>query len=245
MATATAQQAPPPQTTREDAIIAAIVAILLAGLTMAATRNAIRLALAPLRLNLKAIDAAVELSRRVPRVYVPPRRPRAPRSPRGRSLPAPGGGTVEMPVPRTPTVNPATLATRDTLMDYRAAYLLNAAQRIDQTIAERPETETADGALKRAIRKERRWFAAHRKMQDKRLAAARAVDIAAAIYGQRIGWWAIPDNQPASEACQRAHGHDFLAGHPPHVGKGRTYPGAVHPHCVCRPGPPFHTSLLP
>lgn len=242
---ATAQRQPPQTTTREQAIIAAVSAALVAGATIAATRRAIRLALAPLRLNVKAVDAAFELARRVPHAYRPPRRPRAPRAPQGRVVTLPGG-RGEVPTPQAPaTPAAAVTATRDSLMDHRAAYLLNAAERIDETIAERPETETAEEALTRALGKERRWFAAHRRMQDRRLASARAVDIAAAIYGTRLGWWAIPDNQPASEACQRAHGKDFIAGQPPHVGRGRAYPGAVHPYCACRPGPPFHTSLLP
>jgi hypothetical protein len=206
-----AQQAGQRQEVRDRRRAEQIAAVLAAGLTITATASAVRRVLAPLGLASAAITAAVKLTRRIPVAYLPP-------------------------VRVTPT---ATNSVRQEALNYRAWYLLNAAQRISDAIADRKPDQTDREALDKALARERSYFAAHVRMQRRRFQVATEVDRMAAVYGDRLGWLAVLDTGTTPD-CRHAAFKDFLVSEPPEMG----LPGAVHPRCRCRPTAPWHTELL-
>lgn len=118
---------------------------------------------------------------------------------------------------------PAARAVATAEPTYRAAYLLNAADRIRAAIA---SGRTAEEALAA----EQRFTAAHTAAQANRAAAASAVDhVAARQRSLILGWRAVKDSRTTAE-CAAADGKNFDVLHPPAIG----YPGMVHPHCRCR-----------
>lgn len=119
---------------------------------------------------------------------------------------------------------PASRLTAAAEPSYRAAYLLAAARRVQALI---------DAGMSRqdAVAAERRFAVAHRSAQANRRRAAVAVDQQAARHGVVLGWYARMDARTSAE-CAAANGKNFTATRPPLIG----YPGAVHPHCRCRPG---------
>jgi hypothetical protein len=89
--------------------------------------------------------------------------------------------------------------------------------------------------LDRALAKERRYFDQHLGAERGRREAAGRVDSTARRLGlTTLGWHARLDDRTTPE-CRAAHSHNFDVTRPPSIG----YPGAVHPSCRCRPGPPF------
>lgn len=102
---------------------------------------------------------------------------------------------------------------------YRAAYLIEAAKRLESG-ATTPDTE-------------RHYAVAHIRAQRNRSLSARQIDRAETAYGPTLGWYAKHDKR-VSPDCARMDGTNFDVNQPPEVG----YPGAVHPHCRCTPGPP-------
>lgn len=113
---------------------------------------------------------------------------------------------------------------RASVPTYRAAYLLSAARRIQAAL----HTHT----LADAVAAEKRYFAAHLAAQANRKAAAKAVDAAATAHGPLLGWYAVMDTRTSAE-CAAANGHNFTVTQRPAIG----WPGSVHPHCRCVPGP--------
>lgn len=107
-----------------------------------------------------------------------------------------------------------------------AAYLFAAARRLQAAINK--------GTLREAIALERRYAVAHHRAQANRHRAAGAVDAATAAYGTTLGWYAHNDKRTTTE-CRQAHGRNFRPDAMPAIG----FPGAVHPHCRCVPGPPW------
>lgn len=86
-----------------------------------------------------------------------------------------------------------------------------------------------------ALNTERRLYEAHRRAEQKRLAAAGAVDDVAGQFGAVLGWHARMDDRTTPE-CRRAHGNNFLAAVPPLIG----WPGTRHAgNCRCVPGRPW------
>lgn len=146
----------------------------------------------------------------------------------------------------------------------RAAYLLNAAKRIDAAHARvEPQMRAAESlhgvgdevdAQKIRVRAakdarfeetERRHLAQHLNAERARADAAERVDEQAAIYGGVLGWKARMDER-TTKACRAAHGKNFNAGRPPTLpgveeGERITgYPGMPHGGaCRCVPAPPF------
>lgn len=119
----------------------------------------------------------------------------------------------------------------------RAAYLVQAARRLTRAT----RTDTADTAI------ERRWLQQHLRAMRRRVEAAQQV--AAADRTQRrldrqegrvnsglLGWYAVLDDRTSSE-CRLANGRNFDSRRVPPIG----FPGAVHPSCRCKPGPPHDT----
>lgn len=150
-----------------------------------------------------------------------------------------GGFGVTMPViaallylvlkARLPTpvgIGPAVAASLNAEAAFRAAYLTNAAVRM--------QNEVNQGVmLDQAIAKESRFLVLHNAAQLNRRNAAEAVDKAS--VGGVCGWKAVMDAKTSAE-CRAANGRNFRVDHPPSIG----WPGAVHPHCRCRPVAPYH-----
>lgn len=106
----------------------------------------------------------------------------------------------------------------------RAAYLLNAAERLDQ--ADR------DGAFVPARRMERSYLAAHSYAGRNRARAAAELDRVAAEHGPWLVWRTQRDSRVDPE-CGALEGTVFTIDNLP---KGQI-PGAVHPRCRCRAEP--------
>jgi hypothetical protein len=123
----------------------------------------------------------------------------------------------------------AARATQLAEASYRAGYVANAAERIASAME-------GGATLGEALRRERTWYRAHETARRNRQDTAQAVDVEAGKYGALLGWFARDDGKTSPE-CKAAHGANFRAGQRPAIG----YPGSVHPHCRCVPGPPFAT----
>lgn len=106
---------------------------------------------------------------------------------------------------------------------YRAAFIINALRRI----AAAPDWKTA---LKREIG----FWKAHTRASTRRMTVARRIDASRKLYGDMLGWYATMDERTSSE-CRAADHRNFEALQPPVIG----FPGSVHPHCRCLPGPPI------
>lgn len=113
---------------------------------------------------------------------------------------------------------------------YRAHYILAASRRVQRAVA-------AGESREDALRRERVYFNQHIEAVSNRKRAASAVDKARARYGDDLGWYAILDARTSPE-CREANGKNFNATRIPPIG----YPGAVHPHCRCKPGRKHATS---
>jgi hypothetical protein len=67
----------------------------------------------------------------------------------------------------------------------------------------------------------------------------RRFGFASTSKGGLLGWYSRNDDRTSAE-CLAAHGKNFDPNVIPPIG----YPGSVHPHCRCRPGPAHKTNLL-
>jgi hypothetical protein len=128
---------------------------------------------------------------------------------------------------RGATVKPKTL-TAEGIADranlrYRAAFIRNALRRI----AAAPDKKIA-------LKRELSFWKAHIRAGQRRKLMGKRVDFARGRYGELLGWYA-KDDERTSDECRAADGRNFLAFTPPVIG----YPGGVHPHCRCLPGPPY------
>lgn len=113
--------------------------------------------------------------------------------------------------------------------DYRAAFLIASAQRIQAALA--------DGdTLAEAVQAEQRYWDMHKFAVLKRALAARQVDRSARIYGDRLGWY-LGQRKTHTPVCEAAAGHDFSATQRPLAG----FPGTSHNLCGCHAGPPFYS----
>lgn len=111
---------------------------------------------------------------------------------------------------------------------YRAAFIINALRRI----AKAPD-------WKIALKRELDFWKAHQRASKRRVTMARRIDAARRLYGDMLGWYAVMDNRTSAE-CRAADHRNFSALQPPVIG----YPGTVHPHCRCIPGPPIPGAKL-
>lgn len=100
-------------------------------------------------------------------------------------------------------------------------------------LSARSRGETARSALASALTRERRYFGQHIEAAWNRARAAAQVDQAYQSYGGLLGWYSVRDRSTSRE-CRAAHGGNFYVDRPPAIG----WPGSVHPHCRCMPGPP-------
>jgi hypothetical protein len=112
----------------------------------------------------------------------------------------------------------------------RAAYLVNAARRIEQAVRE-------GTSIREAVAQERRYLVQHLAAERGRKDAAAQVDAMAAIHGTTLGWYSRLDDH-VSAGCRGMHGRNFSVVTPPVVEGRPSYPGAVHPSCRCKAGAP-------
>lgn len=112
---------------------------------------------------------------------------------------------------------------------FRAQYVLAASRRV--------AAATRLGNREKALRDEQRYFNQHMAAMKNRQETAAAVDRAKSRFGDRLGWYAKMDSLTSAE-CREANGKNFYASQMPPIG----YPGAVHPHCRCKPGRAHATS---
>jgi hypothetical protein len=118
----------------------------------------------------------------------------------------------------------------------RGAFGQASSERIRRAVQDPAHQFPVDSqVLDRALEKERRYFDQHLGAERGRREAAARVDSTAKRLGlMTLGWHGIKDGR-TDEQCLQAIGHNFDVTRPPSIG----YPGAVHPSCRCRPGPPF------
>lgn len=211
--TATYQQAqhpvtPPPQ---DSTLVRNVALVLASGLAISAMAEGIELLLAPYGITARSIMAAIGLARTT-------------HNPRARL--ARHGVDKRSEAAQIPRA--AAKAERY----FRAAYVINASRRIEQSVA--------DGAtLGEALNKELPYFTAHEAARDERLGAAAKVGIAAQLHGPLLGWYLDPllNNDPE---CIAADGHNFYADEGTVIG----LPGMVHRFCGCEAGPPHEGATL-
>lgn len=114
----------------------------------------------------------------------------------------------------------------------RAAYLINAARRIT--------TGMRSGQTLDTLARESKYLHQHLDASAKRTEAARMVaEQAKQQDSMLLGWYARMDSRTTAE-CRTANGKNFRADRVPLIG----YPGTVHVHCRCKPGPAHHTDQL-
>ena len=132
---------------------------------------------------------------------------------------------------------PVRLQNRQNLIR-RATYLLNAARRLT--------TALKAGQLSQGLRQEGAYLRAHMEASAKRELAAQAVADEVTRQNQQsggqsgasdsgstmLGWYSVRDENTTAD-CRAAHGKNFNPARIPLIG----YPGTVHPHCRCKPGP--------
>lgn len=121
---------------------------------------------------------------------------------------------------------------RDSEVFYRAAYLANAAHRLQRAMN--------SGASQRdALRQERAYYHLHEEARKGRLKAVAQVQRAADMFGQRdetgtlVGWYLNPLLHNEIE-CITANGNNFYAEEGTVIG----LPGSVHNRCGCYAGTP-------
>lgn len=146
------------------------------------------------------------------------------------ALTAAGGHPVPMSQPST--ANTAYAATKAANRMFRAAFILNSSRRIATGLRAGQDLPTLIG-------KEKAAWNLHKQATSRRLLKAKAVDFAGQSFGHTtpqgtlLGWNAVIDGRTDS-TCIAADGTNFYAEKPPMIG----YPGSVHMHCRCTPGPP-------
>lgn len=145
-------------------------------------------------------------------------------------------GTAHVPNARL-AYNGATLddriaAVRDHDLYYRAAYIANAAQRIQRDM-------NAGATEAQALNREAPYYRAHENARKGRLEAVAQVQTAARHWGMQdgrgtlLGWYLDPLLKNEIE-CITANGHNFYAEEGTVIG----LPGAVHNNCGCYAGTP-------
>jgi hypothetical protein len=140
---------------------------------------------------------------------------------------------MAMPPEQTGVAGSATIHVSRTNVIRRAQFALSSARRLTADIREaRSKGQSVNIALMAGINRERRYFGQHRDAIWNRAQAAQQVDMAAWAYGDLLGWNTVLDSHTSAE-CRAANGKNFYASSVPLIG----YPGSVHPHCRCYPGP--------
>jgi hypothetical protein len=122
----------------------------------------------------------------------------------------------------------------------RAQFLVASARRFQGDITSAvSRNQPLLPALRAAIIRERRFYGQQLLANWTRERAAAQVDSASREEGRLLGWYTLLDSKTSLE-CIEANGRNFYADQMPAIG----WPGAVHPYCRCRPGPPFPGARL-
>lgn len=116
----------------------------------------------------------------------------------------------------------------------RAQFLVSCARRLVPEFARLASGEITTEQLALTLLKEARFYGQHTEALWNRMHAAAQADTAATDYGAMLGWYTVHDSRTSPE-CRAADRHNFRVDRMPVIG----FPGAVHPHCRCMPGPPF------
>jgi hypothetical protein len=148
---------------------------------------------------------------------------------------------MSYPPPQLAGHGPATEQTGLLNLVRRAQFLIIAAGRIQADLTRATSLgESQADALAAAGTRERRFYAQHLAASHGRMVAAAQVDAAASVQGRPLlGWNTVHDALTSAE-CRAADGRNFRADRMPLIG----WPGAVHPHCRCWPGPPRRGARL-
>lgn len=139
--------------------------------------------------------------------------------------------------------SPAELAVYRLNVTRRAGYLSAASRRLSAAFV-----RGTDEAQK-ALRTELRYLMSHLAAEQRRVEAAEQVAVKVRVQQRQarktgtpwpglLGWYTTLDSRTSPE-CRRANGRNFDPRKVPAIG----FPGAVHLHCRCRPGPPHATDL--
>ncbi|HYK70449.1 MAG TPA: hypothetical protein VEV45_21065 [Streptosporangiaceae bacterium] len=145
------------------------------------------------------------------------------------------GVVMGMPPETTGFHGPATAHVARLNLMRRAQFLVASARRLQADVtAARSRDESLVRALADGVIRERRNYGQHLMANWARAQAAANVDSASMDYGRLLGWYTRRDSRTSPE-CLAANRRNFYADQMPPIG----YPGAVHPHCRCLPGPPF------
>lgn len=127
---------------------------------------------------------------------------------------------------------------RDAEIYFRAAYLANAAERMQRSL-------NAGATQQEALRREKVYYLAHERARRGRLDSAAQVQTAADLFGQAdgrgtlVGWYLNPLLHNEVE-CRTASGHNFYAEEGTVIG----LPGSVHANCGCYAGQPHQGASL-
>lgn len=116
----------------------------------------------------------------------------------------------------------------------RAQFLVSSAHRLTGEYARLRAGEITREDMAAALAREVRYYGQHQEAIWARQRAAAQADTAAQDYGALLGWYAEHDRRTSPE-CRAADRHNFRVDAMPSIG----FPGGVHIHCRCMPGPPF------
>jgi hypothetical protein len=138
------------------------------------------------------------------------------------------------PQPRYIGIGPAQKSMLATNTIRRSAYIYAATKRSAEALAEAARNGTTrEEAIAEIRSAEDRYFNQHVAADYGRTEAGNRIDALASTHGTVLGWYSHDDDRTTPE-CREANGKNFLASAPPDIG----YPGVVHVHCRCQPGPP-------
>lgn len=116
----------------------------------------------------------------------------------------------------------------------RAQFLVSSAIRLTGEYARLRAGEITKEDMAAALVREVRYYGQHQEAIWARQRAAAQADSAAMDYGALLGWYTVHDSRTSAE-CRAADRHNFRVDKMPSIG----FPGGVHIHCRCMPGPPF------
>lgn len=132
---------------------------------------------------------------------------------------------TEHPTPLTGIIGPASAQTSRMNAARRAQYVIAASKRVLGAAREaRAKGLPVRDAVRAQLERERRFYELHQAAMWNRARAAGQTDMAAAEYGDLLGWNTVIDDHTSLE-CKVANGKNYRASRMPKIG----FPGAVHP----------------
>jgi hypothetical protein len=150
-----------------------------------------------------------------------------------RGLGAVLGVVLASPPPVTGVIGAASAQTSRQNHARRAQFVLSAGKRLTGDIRQaRAQGKPVRAALADGLARERRYYSLHTAAMWNRATAAGKTDMAAMEHGNLLSWNSVLDSRTSAE-CRAADGKSFHASVMPDIG----WPGSVHPHCRCFPGP--------